>query len=519
MLTVFSSQAMKRFATLVVAGSAAAAAVASNHSDAPLIKQDPQANLTDVYAFIGRKYDNPNQKVLNVVVNCRPFSEPGDGAMYERFADDARYSIHITDPSTGVTNTRYDFFFTAPDTGYKNVNTILQQGLGTQVGPIQDVGDARQNFTQRYNVVKVVGATETTIGTNLLIPPPNVGKNVTPFYNDASGRAVSGADTFAELDRYTQQTIHNLSDSAVSFAGSRDDSFYCDIPGIFDLLDVRILDNNGTLADGLGQDGNGFDGFKGFNVLTFAVQIPVEQLTNGSFNSPFFGAQTGVGVYASISRPAMRMLAPDGTRSFGGGWVQVSRLANPFFNEGLVATVDKDRLNHTSPVDDATNFATYALNPELAALINFVYGTSFVTSGRTDLAAIFIPEVLKVNTTTDPVRLDNEPGFSRFGFVGGDTTNGVSSGWPNGRRFGDDVADIALTAIASGPTYSPITVVGDNVTGNDIAYHTVFPYAATPHAGPLNRKDRQSADINDDGVCNLSDLSILLSRFGSALFP
>ena len=26
-------------------------AIASSHSDAPLIKQDPQANLTDVYAF------------------------------------------------------------------------------------------------------------------------------------------------------------------------------------------------------------------------------------------------------------------------------------------------------------------------------------------------------------------------------------------------------------------------------------------------------------------------------------
>jgi hypothetical protein len=39
------------------------AALASNHSDAPLIKQDPQANLTDVYAFIGTRYDNPSIKV------------------------------------------------------------------------------------------------------------------------------------------------------------------------------------------------------------------------------------------------------------------------------------------------------------------------------------------------------------------------------------------------------------------------------------------------------------------------
>ena len=75
---------------------------AASHSDAPLIKQDPQANLTDVYAFVGTKYNNPREKVLNVIVHVRPFSEPGDGVIYDRFADDARYSIHITDPATGA---------------------------------------------------------------------------------------------------------------------------------------------------------------------------------------------------------------------------------------------------------------------------------------------------------------------------------------------------------------------------------------------------------------------------------
>ncbi|TMK26287.1 MAG: DUF4331 domain-containing protein, partial [Actinobacteria bacterium] len=69
------------------------------------------------------------------------------------------------------------------------------------------------------------------------------------------------------------------------------------------------------------------------------------------------------------------------------------------------------------------------------------------------------------------------------------TTAGASGGWPNGRRLGDDVVDIALTAIASGPSYSTITVVGDNINANDQVYNQVFPYSATPHAGPTNRKD------------------------------
>ncbi|MGQ0430386.1 MAG: DUF4331 domain-containing protein, partial [Gammaproteobacteria bacterium] len=444
------------------------------------------------YAFVGTQYDNPSIKVLNVSMSFRPFSEPGDGAQYERFADDARYSIHITDPVSGVTKLRYDFTFSPVDANYKNPNTILSYGLGTEVGPIMTVGDARQNFTQTFSVHRVSGSHSTRIGKGLLVPPPNAGNNVTPTYNDASGKAVSGALTLGDLDEYTRSTIYSLPSGEAVWAGPRDDSFFSDIPGIFDLLNVRILDNNGSLSDGLGQDGNGIDGFKGFNLLSVAMQIPLSKLDElgipTRYDSVFFGQQTGVGVYASVSRPRVVVRRSDGSRINTGGWQQVSRLGNPLFTEGLVAFVDKDRFNRTPASQDA-QFAKYATNPELATLINAVYGTSFVAAGREDLKKIFIPEVLKVATTTDPVRLSGQVGFSRLGFIGGDTTNGVSGGWPNGRRFGDDVVDIALTAIASGPSYSTITVVGDNVPANDVPYHQVFPYLATPHSGTNNSKD------------------------------
>src|SRR5581483_12253493 len=127
-----------------------------------------------------------------------------------------------------------------------------------------------------------------------------------------------------------------------------------------------------------------------------------------------------------------------------------------------------------SPVNDA-KYAKYALNPEVAALVNAVYGTSFVTTNRTDLKGIFIPDVLRVDTSTGAVPVAGEPAFNRLSFIGGDTTDGKPSGWPNGRRVGDDVVDIALTAIASGPTFSTITIVGDNVDHNDEAYNVVFP--------------------------------------------
>ncbi|MES4793426.1 MAG: hypothetical protein C4321_11020, partial [Chloroflexota bacterium] len=107
---------------------------------APLIKLDPQANLTDVYAFVRQR---PNgQKVLVAEVSVRPFSEPGDGVMYEAFSDDALYSIHIADPNTGATLQRYDFRFSPVSTNgnYKNLNTILRYGRGANVGGAPDAG-------------------------------------------------------------------------------------------------------------------------------------------------------------------------------------------------------------------------------------------------------------------------------------------------------------------------------------------------------------------------------------------
>jgi len=480
---------------------------AASHSDAPLIKQDPQANITDVYSFVGTKYNDASVKVLNVVVHVRPFSEPGDGVMYDRFADDALYSIHIANPTTGAEVLRYNFQFSAVDTltapGLKNPSTILSYGLGTEVGPLLDADSPRRNYTQTYTVTKVVGATPTTIGTGLLTPPPNVGKRTTPAYNDAAGFAVSGATTFAGLDRYTRETVYDLMSGEAVFAGPREDGFYSDIPGIFDLLDPRILDNNGDPTDGLGQDGGGVDGFKGFNVLGFAIQIPIASLPEFAYTAPFanlaaalpaLGVSHGVGVYASVSRPRITLRQTAGAPVSSGPWIQVNRMGNPLFNEGLVALKDKDNYNRMLPTTDGVVFATYALNSELAALINFVYGTTFATTGRVDLAAVFIPDVLRVDTTTPPVRLAGQLGFSRFGFAGGDTVldNGgfvKSSGWPNGRRFGDDVVDIALTAVASGPSYSTVTVVGDNVAANDQVFNQVFPYSATPHSGTKNKKD------------------------------
>ncbi len=476
---------------------------ASSHSDAPLIKLDPQANLTDVYAFVRQRPSG--ERVLVVCVNVRPFSEPGDGAMYEAFSSDVLYSIHITNPNTGFDMQRFDFEFSTPSVvggNYKNTNTILRYGRGTEIGPIQTVGDARQNFSQTYRVSRFASQSRFYLGggaDTLYVAPPNVGLRTTPAYNDANGRAISGATTTAGLDNYTRTTLYTLTETQVptgytTFCGPREDGFFADTPGIFDLLDSRILDNNGTMADGLGQDGGGHDGFKGFNVLQFSIVIPLSSLPSVAYTGAFQPLGSGVGVYASTSRQSVTYRASRGADISQGDYVQVSRLGNPLFNEVLVALAGKDAYNRSHPSVDASTFATYAQNPEIAVLINAVFGTNFQTTGRSDLQAVFIPDVLRVNTNTQATKVSGDPGFNRLSFIGGDTIdNGagtqIPAGWPNGRRFGDDVVDIALTAVASGPSYSPITVVGDNVAANDAVYHRVFPYGATPHAGPRHSKD------------------------------
>jgi hypothetical protein len=45
---------------------------AASHSDAPLIKLDPQANITDVYAFVRQRPSG--ERALVVEVHVHPFS-------------------------------------------------------------------------------------------------------------------------------------------------------------------------------------------------------------------------------------------------------------------------------------------------------------------------------------------------------------------------------------------------------------------------------------------------------------
>jgi hypothetical protein len=455
-----------------------APARAASHRDAPGQLSDPDANITDVYAFV-----TANQTV-SFALNTHPFIDPDEGPLWTNFSPDVLYEIHIENDAqladgnpvfTGKPQITYQFRFSPP--AYQNTNTILTEGRGQglDAGPIEHVGEAHQNLIQTYTVTRVnhlTGQSE-VMGAKqvMIVPPPNVGLRATPYYNDANGMALPGAGSADALDRYTQEGTYDLGGGRKVFAGMREDGFYFDQGGTFDLLNLR---------------NPGIDTFAGINVMTLALQVPISDLMAN-------GGVPILGVYATTSRRQVSV-RPDMGDSFSAGrWKTVSRMGNPVFNEALVALDKKDLYNQTLP-DGDEQFRKYAENPELAVLINAVALGSkdavdgpIKTTGRTDLSGIYIPDLLKLDVSTPAVPLAGQPGYNRLSVFGGDTMmsafqkKAVPSGWPNGRRFGDDVIDIALTAVAQG------TPVGDNVDSNDVTYPMVFPYLGVPHSA-LNHK-------------------------------
>ncbi len=440
--------------------------LSSSHMDAPLITRDPAANTTDVYAFVQGSGD---AKHLVVALSVYPHEEPGIGPNIYNFDDDVRYEIHVSlgnDVAAGRPTLGYRFEFT---TSFKNQNTVLASYLGV----VQEVGDANQNLVQTYTVTKVDYRNGSTVVLGKGIVPPNNQGIATPFYNrnnDGNQPARPGVRNTKDLDRYTQAAITKLDRNYVAFAGQRDDGFYGDINAIFDLLSQR---SNSRDAQG------------GFNIHMMALQIPLNDIG---------GDRQQAGVYATTSRQKVTVLSSTGVERKD-QWVQVARQGNPLFNEGLVAVADKERYSRTSPAEDAKLFRKYAEFPELGNLINALFLDGQVPElgmNRDDIVGIFIPDLIKVDLSTQAARVtgtrgdDPRTGFSRLSVFGGDTLVSklqggakVPGGWPNGRRFGDDVVDIAISAIVA-----PCCVLdGDHLDSNDQSYNAVFPYEGTPQNG------------------------------------
>jgi hypothetical protein len=204
------------------------------------------------------------------------------------------------------------------------------------------------------------------------------------------------------------------------------------------------------------------------------VQVPIAGLN---------ARNDTIGVWSSVDR--RRITARGSVTRNSGRWVQVNRLANPLVNEVIIPTGLKDRWNAVQPWQER-NFRSYYEQPILAAVINKLYKLGAPESDRDDLVAVLLTGVPKLNFTGDAplaevlrlnlsIPVTRNP--NRLGVLAGD-----NQGWPNGRRLGDDVIDIAEQAVG-GFLKGTKLPLGDGVDGDDRRLMPAFPYVADPQSG------------------------------------
>lgn len=334
---------------------------AASHMDAPMVTLDDAANTTDVYAFVT---EQNGVKYLTAAVGVYLFEDPGIDPNTYNFDDNVRYQINVAterDVARGQSSFTYQFQF---ETEFTNTNTSSQSYLGV----IDEVGDKNQNLVQTYRVRRLNRRTgeQVLLGTGI-VPPNNQG-SATPLYNQNDNGEMptkDGVATAEDLDPYTRQSIAHLNDGHLAFAGQRD-------------------------------DGPGKDSQKGFNIHMIVLTIPVDTIG---------GDQQIAGVSATIHREKVTVLRhnPERDPARSDRFVQIGRQGNPLFNEGFVAIKDKDIDSRTMPHEDQARFRTHAEEPELAKLLNAIVlepDIPGIETGRSDIASIYIPDVIKVDLST-----------------------------------------------------------------------------------------------------------------------
>ena len=465
---------MRKRVALAIAAAAATGlmvapltASASSHREAPLIAEDPLADNTDLYAFVAP--DDSNRTVI--VANYVPFENPAGGPNFYRFGDDVAYQIHIDNRGDARDHLVFTFQF---QTRTVDASTFLYN-----TGPISFDSSTKTytnwNRPQSYSVTMTNTDTGSSavIGSNLLTPPDVVG-----------ARSTGSAQNYHMLAKKAEYTLPN---GVKVFAGQRDDPFFANLGGVFDLLNFS------------GATTGAEDYLAGINVHSIVLSVPSGMLTAGG--------DPVIGVWATASRKAMTVLNGNGTKTESGNWVQVSRLGNPLVNEVVIGLNQKDLFNGSTPSGDG-QFLSRVTDPILATYLNAFFpglgGGSAPEHNRNDLVTVFLTgiqglnqpahltapgEELRLNTSIPPSS-QNPNAVNPLGVLGGQL-----DGFPNGRRLADDVVDIEVQAVlgilcqAGGPLAGPtpcragsVPDVGDGVRANDVPFQASFPYVADPHA-------------------------------------
>src|SRR4029077_15845397 len=174
------------------------------------------------------------------------------------------------------------------------------------------------NKRQFYTVSRSDREGVEMLGERLASPPCNIGPRSTPDYS-----------------KLEKEAVHALAGGIKVFAGQRNDAFFVDIGSIFDLADLRPIQNLHVIPTAATL---GVDSLEPINCHTIAIQVPISSLTSdGSTPTNVMSSKAVLGVWGSASRRKVRIAdEANSEHSEAGPWVQVSRLGNPLVNEVLI---------------------------------------------------------------------------------------------------------------------------------------------------------------------------------------
>lgn len=479
------------FGTL--AGVVSMPAYASSHREAPFITQMPKVDGTDFYMF--RSYEAGRAGFTTLIADYAPFQNPVDGPNYYEMDPEALYEIHIDNNGGGKENLTFQFRFT--NTNKNDQLTVGGKSVSIPLvingGPINSLNPPGINVRETYTLTLVRGDRRT--GSVQQIANASTGSLVFEKPIDNIGnKSIPNYAAYAALHVFPIN-IPGCPMQGKVFVGQRKDPFVVNLGETFDLINIQYP----ATAFNPKAESAATDSLANKNITSMELEVPTACLTNGS--EPVIGGWTT----ASVRQGRLIDPTPNtGTASKeGGAWTQVSRLGMPLVNEVVIGLKDKDQFNHSKPVNDA-QFLTYVTNPTLPALVQILFGGAGVVAPtnfpRNDLVTAFLTgipglnqpakvvpsEMLRLNTSI-PVAASQ----SRIGVIGGD-----NAGFPNGRRPGDDVVDIALRVvmgrlcilnIGCKPTDAPSGSIDftDGAYLDSTFFDNTFPYLKTPLPGSL----------------------------------
>ena len=464
-------------ASVIMSATLSQAVTASSHREAPNVTRMPTIDSTDFYSF--NSYEAGRGDYVTLIANYIPLQDAYGGPNYFAMDPAATYDIHIDSDGDAVEDITFSFNFSQM-LGNDNAGIALMVGPeGEQIPvgvPLKNVGkitadnQGAANFSEKYTVKMTSGPMRT--GTTVDVT--NMDTGGTSFRKPLDYIGTKSFGSAAEYKTYADSFVYSANIPgcdvpAKVFVGQRKDAFTVNLGKVFDLVNFVPVDGDSVRGSG---DGEGFPGgitqssmnddLADKNVTSIAIEVPKSCLIGEDNNGV-------IGSWTSASLPQARILNPnasfDSTEVNGGAMTQVSRLGSPLVNELVIGLADKDKFSSSHPSNDG-QFIDYVTHPTLPELLNILFrepvnatlGTSFDTLAptnfpRTDLIAAFLTGVETVNqqsivTPSEMLRLNTgipaKPASeqSAFGVAGNDL-----AGFPNGRRPGDDVVDIALRVV------------------------------------------------------------------------